>query len=95
MASKTKKIPFLTITTIAGLKLTYVGKVPKILFENLRENRSILEHISLEKYLKAVLSTVIVWKMIILEIKKIMKIKKGSNKKIVFSWPLEKYVLDK
>ena len=95
MASKTKKIPFLTITTIAGLKLTYVGKVPKILFENLRENRSILEHISLEKYLKAVLSTVIVWKMIILEIKKIMKIKKGSNKKIVFSRPLEKYVLDK
>ena len=24
--------------TIAGPKLTYVGKVPKIIFENLREN---------------------------------------------------------
>ena len=31
---KTEKLPFFTI---AGPKLTYVGKVPKIIFENLRE----------------------------------------------------------
>ena len=34
-----------------------------------------------------------VWKIVIIKIEKIMKIKKGSNKKIVFSRPLEKYVL--
>ena len=30
MATKTEKLPF---CTIAGPKLTYVGKVPKIIFE--------------------------------------------------------------
>ncbi len=34
MAAKTEKMPFFTI---AGPKLTYVGKVPKIIFENLIE----------------------------------------------------------
>ena len=93
MAAKIEKMPFFTI---AGPKLTYVGKVPKTIFENLSEKLiKILKHISLEKYLKVVFSTEIVWKMIILEIKKIMKIKKGSNKKIVFSRPLENYVLVK
>ena len=32
MAAKTEKMPFFTIT---GPKLTYVGKVPKIIFEKL------------------------------------------------------------
>ena len=34
MATKTEKMPFFTI---AGLKLTYVGKVPKIIFEKLTQ----------------------------------------------------------
>ena len=34
MTAKTEKMPFFTI---AGPKLTYVGKVPKIIFENLTE----------------------------------------------------------
>ena len=34
MAAKTEKMPFFTI---ACSKLTYVGKVPKIIFENLSE----------------------------------------------------------
>ena len=34
MATKTEKLPFFTI---AGPKLTYVGKVTKIIFESLRE----------------------------------------------------------
>ena len=48
---------------------------------------------SLEKYLKIVFSTDNVWKIVKIKIEKIMKIKKGSNKKIVFSRPLEKCVL--
>ena len=39
-------------------------------------------------------STEIVWKIEKFKIEKIMKIKKGSNKKIVFSRPLENYVMD-
>ena len=35
MAAKTEKMPFFTI---AGPKLTYVGKVPKINFEKLYTN---------------------------------------------------------
>ena len=34
MAAKTEKMPFFTI---AGPKMTYVGKVPKIIFENLTQ----------------------------------------------------------
>ena len=49
----------------------------------------------LEKYLKVVFSTEIVLKLVIFEFVKIMKIQNGSNKKIVFSRPLEKYVVGK
>ena len=50
--------------------------------------------VTLEKYLKVVFLTEIVWKIVIFKIEKIMKIKNGSNKKIVFLWPLENYILD-
>ena len=38
-------------------------------------------------------STESVWKIVKIEIEKIMNIKNGSNKKIMFSRPLEKHVL--
>ena len=44
---------------------------------------------------KVIFSTETVWKLKKFKIEKIMNFKKGSNKKIVFSRPLEKYVLVK
>ena len=92
MATKTKKMPFKSYT---HSKWCYVGKVPKIIFENLTKKMIIFEAflVGMEKYLKVVFSTESVWKIAIVKIEKIMKIKNGSNKKIVFSRPLEKYVL--
>ena len=70
-------------------------KYLKLFSKNWQKNWSILKHFWLKKYLKVVFSTESVWKMMIFENEKITKIKNGSNKKIVFSRPLEKYVLDK
>ena len=81
MAAKTEKMPFFTI---AGPKSTYVRKVPKIIFEKLRENWLILKHVSLEKYLKVVFSTEIVWKIEKFKIEKSWKSKKGQIKKSCF-----------
>ena len=50
MAAKTEKMPFFTI---AGPKLTYVGKVPKIIFENLREKLVNFEVFLVEKVPKS------------------------------------------
>ena len=93
MAAKTEKLPF---KSYAHSKCCYVGKVPKLIFKKLTQNlNDFLKHFSLEKYLKYVFSTKNVWKIVKINIEKIMKIKKGSNKKIVFSRPLENYVLVK
>ena len=51
MATKTEKMPFFTI---AGPKLTYVGKVPKIIFENLTQKMINFEAFLLKKYQKVV-----------------------------------------
>ena len=67
-------------------------KYLNLFFEKLTQKLIDFKDIWLEKYLKVVFSTEIVQKIEKLEIEKIMKIKKGSNKKIVFSQPLENYV---
>ena len=92
MAAKTEKMRF---WIVAHSKWSYVGKVPKIIFEKLTQKLIDFKDIWLEKYLKVVFSTEIVWKIEKFKIEKIMKIKKGSNKKIVFSQPLENYVMGK
>ena len=93
MATKTEKMRF---WIVAHSKWGYVGKVPKLIFEKLTQKLiSILKHFSLEKYLKIVFLTDNVWKIVKIKIEKTMKIKKGSNKKIVFSQPLEHYVVVK
>ena len=75
-------------------KIIYVEKVPKIIFIKKKITQKLinLKHLTLKKYLK---ETESVQKVAIFIIEKIMKIKKGSNKKIVFSRPLENYVLGK
>ena len=68
-------------------------KYLNIIFEKLTQKLINFKVFSLEKYLKMVFSTENVWKLVKIKIDKIMKIKKRSNKKIVFSRPLDKYVL--
>ena len=89
MATKTEKLPF---KSYAHSKCSYVGKVPKLVFEKFMFKLIIFEAFFVGKVPK---NGEDVWKLAILKIDKIMKIKNGSNKKIVFSRPLEKYVLSK
>ena len=67
-------------------------KYLNLFFEKLTQKLIDFKDIWLEKYLKVVFSTEIVWKIEKSKIEKIMKIKKGLNKIIVFLRPLEKYV---
>ena len=74
-------------------KYSTLEKYLKLFSKNLHKNRSILKYFWLEKYLKVVFSMENVCKVVKIKTEKIMKFKNGSNKKIVFSQPLEKYVL--
>ena len=93
MATKTEKMRF---WIVAHSKYSYVGKVPKIIFEKLTQNIiRIIKPFSLEKYLKIVFSTENVWKIVKFKIEKKHENQKGSNKKIVFSQPQKNYILVK
>ena len=83
MTTKTEKMQF---WIVAHSKWSYVGKVTKLIFWKIDlKNLSILKHFWLEKYLKVVFSTEIVWKIMIYEFEIIIKFKMGQIKNHVFA----------
>ena len=92
MAAKTEKMRF---WIVAHSKWSYVGIVPKIIFEKLTQKLIDFEAFLVGKVPKSIVFNRDCLEIEKFKIEKIMKIKKGSNKKIVFSRPLEKYVLGK